>query len=149
SIDEIAHDAKLDKSHVARRLDAVGLSRRRFGTAIDEHWLVEQYAIEQRPAQDIAAELDLSSDTVKRALKGLGIELRPAHERTVWPASLVTNAPEALKPALKHRGDLKRLDLFTSAMAFGTLVEAARSLGISLRTLSTQLRKLEEHVGCK
>lgn len=149
SIREIARDAGLHKSHVARRLDAVGLPRWRLGIAVDETWLVEQYVTEKRPAQNIATELGLSPTTVKRTLVRLGVELRPANERTVWPASALTTAPVLLQPALAHRGGLRRLRLFEQSMAFATLAEAAQALGIGLGVLSSSLTKLEGHLGFK
>ncbi|MEU8265437.1 LysR family transcriptional regulator [Micromonospora sp. NPDC048999] len=116
---------------------------------IDPDWLREQSEGQQRSASDIAAELGLTPETVRRNLLRFGIARRPqgfggmpSHSRT-YP-----DLPDDIRRAVEgpHHGWL-RLRRLQQIIGYPSINKAAQALNLHLATLVNQIAKLEADIG--
>lgn len=119
-------------------------------TPIDEEWLRKQYVACKRSTADIATELGLTSETVRRRLQHMGIPTRPqgVHSRTVMLSKLDKTIPHSIRKAVE--GSLHgwlRLHRFQIAMAFPSLETAADHIGTHQGSLVSQFHRLEADLG--
>ncbi|AVH54829.1 MULTISPECIES: TniQ family protein [Streptomyces] len=124
----------------------ITIYRTRRPTPIDEGWLREQYLTRKRSTGDIAREVGVEDETIRRRLQQLDVPLRPqgVHSRTVMLAQLDTNLPRDVRTAVE--GTLHgwhRLHRFQITMAFPSLETAAHYLKAEQSALVTQFQRLE------
>jgi hypothetical protein len=116
---------------------------------IDPDWLREQAEVHQRSSAEIAAELGLTPETVRRNLARFNIARRPqgfagmpSHSRT-YP-----DLPDDICRAVEGpRHGRLRLRRFQQIIAYPSLNVARRALGSNLATLTNQIAKLETDIG--
>lgn len=124
----------------------ITIYRTRRPTPIDEDWLREQYLTRKRSTGDIAREVGVEDETIRRRLRQLDVPLRPqgVHSRTVMLAPPDTSLPRNIRRAVE--GTLHgwhRLHRFHIAMAFPSLETAAHYLKAERSALVTQFQRLE------
>ncbi|MFE1836474.1 TniQ family protein [Streptomyces sviceus] len=129
---------------------SITIYRTRRPTPIDEDWLREQYLTRKRSTGDIAREVGVENETIRRRLRQLDVPLRPqgVHSRTVMLAPLDTALPHDIRRAVE--GTLHgwhRLHRFHIAMAFPSLETAASYLKAERSALVTQFQRLERDLG--
>ncbi|WP_326657780.1 TniQ family protein [Streptomyces sp. NBC_00385] len=149
---QIAQEIDLPRHIVVEQAEAVGLTiyRSRRPLPIDETWLREQYLTQRRSTGNIAQQIGIEYETIRRRLKQLDIPLRPqgVHSRTVMIAQLDAAIPRDICAAVE--GTLHgwlRLHRFHIAMAFPNLKTAGAYLGAEQTALTTQFQRLEADIG--
>ncbi|MHA7957308.1 LysR family transcriptional regulator [Streptomyces sp. L500] len=123
---------------------------KRRGT-IERDWLIEQYVHRRRTLPDLAREAGMSTANMARWAHTHNIPLRPrgggSHDTALRAADQAADTPALLRKALTSPYAWQRLDRFVAALPYSTTREAARALGISQPTLSTQITRLERDLG--
>lgn len=153
SLREIAKELGLNRRTVALYAQRHGietdqlLSRR---APIDEAWLRQQYIGRQRSTGEIANEIGVTQMTVNNALNRIGVPRRAAgvasHPQML--ATLDRRISRDIRAAVEGSLDgWKRLRRFQIAIAFPTLGEAKKHLGLPKAGLVTQLQRLEIDIG--
>ncbi|MCZ4095251.1 TniQ family protein [Streptomyces sp. H39-C1] len=120
---------------------------------IDQDWLYEQYIVKHRSATDLAAERHIALATLLRRIKESGIETRErggrSHQRVLHHDTALQRVPPLLRPAFTGSRARARLERFAVAASYDSLNKAGKASGITLATLSTTLRRLEEDLGLR
>ncbi|MGI5243201.1 TniQ family protein [Dactylosporangium sp. CA-139066] len=116
---------------------------------IDPDWLREQAGALRRPNTDIAAELGLSHETIRRHRRRLGIPARPSggaghavntRRHTALPIDL-------RRAAEGQRHGWQRLRRFEQIAVHPSINAAAQALGLHQQNLFHQLDRLEHDIG--
>lgn len=153
SLRQIGEELGLNRSTIGLYAQRHGIEtdqvpRRRI--PIDEAWLREQYIRHQRSTSDIANEIGVTQMTVNNALNRLGVQMRPtgvaSHPQML--TALDRRISRDIRAAVE--GSLhgwKRLHRFQIAMAFPTLNDVERHLGLPKSGLVAQLQRLEADIG--
>lgn len=116
---------------------------------VDPDWLREQAGALRRPNTDIAAELGLSHETIRRHRHRLGIPARPADGTG---HAVNTRRHPALPTDLRRAAEGKRhgwqrLRRFEQITAHPSINTAAQALGLHQQNLFLQLDRLEHDIG--
>lgn len=131
-------------SHYAHRLN-IPITPVRASANIDPDWLREQAETLHRTNGDIAAELGLSHETIRRYRTNLGITNRPtgrSHHRRH------PQLPDDIRRAVEgRRHGWQRLRRFQQLVAYPNLSAAGRALGHHASNLNLQLQTLETSIG--
>jgi len=146
----IARETGVPIKHVERRLQEENLNNRvhrRGPLHVDAAWLHEQYVVQERTINDIAAELGFPPSTLRPRMVEAGIILRQRPVSTGAPKYVPGPAPPLLMPALKRRIGLTRLRSFCLISGHATLPDAAAAQGISITTLYCRIKSLEADLG--
>ncbi|MBW6434933.1 TniQ family protein [Actinoplanes hulinensis] len=116
---------------------------------IDPAWLQQQAGTLQRTNGDIAAELALSHQTVRRHRQHLGIAARPTGSAGhVVQTRRHPELPADLRRAVEgKRNGWQRLRRFQNLAAHPSVNAAAKALGLHTQNLSHQLDQLEADIG--
>lgn len=152
SIRTITRETGIPRRQVARRLSEEDLRERtqpRRAPSVDEAWLAEQYTVERRTIDDIAAEVGMAATTLRTRLLEAGIDLRPSYEGSKTPAHILAAAPPLIRPALTRRVGLAHLRALRLASQYPTLKQAADAHGTKASTLHSRIKALELDLGCK
>lgn len=109
---------------------------------IDPEWLREQIQTLNRTNTDIAAELGVSHETIRRHRRRLGL---PSHVQGQFADTRRhPELPAEIRNAVEgHPGGWARLKRFHQTTAFKNLSDAAASLNLNPNSLSAQMRRLE------
>ncbi|MER6590336.1 TniQ family protein [Micromonospora purpureochromogenes] len=137
-------DVKITMRRVSDRIKA---DRDPCGGRIDPEWLQEQAGTLQRTNTDIAAEVGLSHETIRRYRKNLGIESRRTgtHSDRRYP-----NLPADIRRAVEgKRGGWQRLRRFEQVTAHHSINTAAAALGHHAQNLNLQIQRLEADLGAE
>jgi hypothetical protein len=118
-------------------------------TPIDPQWLREQAETLQRSSGDIAAELGLSHETIRRHRSRFGIAGRPSGSagHTVH-SRRHPDLPDDIRNATEgKRHGWQRLRRFQQIAAYPSVNTAAAALGLHQQNLILQLDRLEADIG--
>jgi hypothetical protein len=138
--------AKHAKAHGIELTDLRTLNK---PVPLDPDWLREQTEVHQRSATDIAAEVELTPETVRRNLIRFNIARRPqgfagmpSHGRTH------PDLPQEIRRAVEGppHGWL-RLRRFQQIIGYPSINVASRAIKVSAATLTAQIAKLEADIG--
>jgi DNA-binding transcriptional LysR family regulator len=130
---------RLARSHGIRR------APRPRGLRIDPTWLREQAETLQRTNGDIAAELGVSDETIRRYRNELGIGNRPTGDSR---HRKLPHLPDDIRRAVEgKRHGWQRLRRFQQMMAYHSMNVAATALGSHASNLALQLQLLEADIG--
>jgi molybdenum-dependent DNA-binding transcriptional regulator ModE len=118
-------------------------------TSIDPDWLREQAETLQRTNGDVAAELGLSHETIRRHRNRLGIAARPSgsagHRVQIRRHP---DLPADIRRAVEgKRHGWQRLRRFQQIAAHASINAAAHALGLHHQNLVLQLDRLEADIG--
>lgn len=116
---------------------------------IDRRWLAEQAGKLFRTNDDIAAELGLRGETIRRYRRNYGIRGRS----TGSAGHVITNLkhpslPRDIRLAVEgQRGGWQRLQRFQQMMAYPSINSAAQALALRHQNLTLQINRLEADIG--
>jgi TniQ/Bacterial regulatory helix-turn-helix protein, lysR family len=129
--------------------DRVKVTRALRGDRIDPQWLREQAGTRGRANTDIAAELGLSHETIRRYRRDYGIPSRPTGGHSHVVSNLRhPNLPRDIRLAVEgQRGGWQRLRRFQQMMAYPSMNTAAAALSLHTQNLNLQIQRLETDVG--
>jgi len=137
---------------VTRRVkDRIRNDRAVRGDSINPDWLREQAVTLRRANTDIAAELGLSHETVRRYRRDYGIPGRP----TGGHGHIVTHLnhpqlPRDIRRAVEgQRTGWQRLRRFQQMMTYPSMNSAAQALGLHTQNLTLQIQRLETDIGAQ
>jgi DNA-binding transcriptional LysR family regulator len=118
---------------------------------IDRDWLFEQYVGCGRTLPDLAREKNMSTANMARWAHFHQIPLRPrggaSHDSAQRITDQARDLPAPVDKALTSPHAWQRLNRFAAAIAYQTLSDAAKHLGITQSTLVTQINRLERDIG--
>ncbi|MFJ3408288.1 TniQ family protein [Promicromonospora sp. NPDC090134] len=115
------------------------------GDGIDPNWLREQAGTLRRTNTDIAAELGVNHDTIRKLRKELGI---PPLRRGIHSDRLYPTLPAEIRRAVEsNRAGWQRLRRFEEVVTHHSISRAAASLGHHHQNLNRQIRRLEADLG--
>ncbi len=116
--------------------------------AVDPAWLRTEYVDRRRTLPDLAAEVGMTPANLARIARRHGIPLRKrggaSHQASLSPPA---DFPEPLANAVLGQGGIQRVERFQVFARMRSLNQAARLLGTSPATLTTQLAQLEAACG--
>ncbi|MDG9728786.1 helix-turn-helix domain-containing protein [Streptomyces sp. DH41] len=119
--------------------------------AIERDWLIEQYVHRRRTLPDLAREKGMSTANMARWAHAHNIPLRArggaSHDAALRAREQATRTPDILRGALSSSYGHQRLERFVAAVSYPTIGEAARALGTTQPTLTTQIIRLERDLG--
>ncbi len=143
-----ARQAKLQAKLKAAKIPKPGAKPpRRHGYQIDTAWLRTQLTTLRRTNTDIAAELGLSHETIRRHRKNLGITAGATgvHRQQL---QRYPHLPKDIRRAVENtRHGWQRLHRFQQVTAYPSVNTAATALGLFQQNLFLQLDRLEADVG--
>ena len=116
---------------------------------IDRDWLYEQYVIEHRSLENIAAECGMSVANMARWAKVHDIPVRRLSRYYPQDLQADDRIPPILRPVLVGVGGWERLQRLADAASYRTLQIAAQELGLSQFTLVDQVKRIERDLGDK
>ncbi|GFJ93499.1 LysR family transcriptional regulator [Phytohabitans rumicis] len=135
---------------VTRKIkERVKVTRALRGDRIDPQWLREQAGTLHRANTDIAAELGLSHETIRRYRRDYGIPSRPTGGHSHVVSNLRhPNLPRDIRLAVEgQRGGWQRLHRFQQMIAYPSMNTAAAALGLHTQNLNLQIQRLETDIG--
>lgn len=152
SLRQIGEEVGVTRGVISRQARRHGVETdqvRRKSIAIDEQRLREQYVHRRRSTHAIANDAVVTQMTIARALERLGAALRPSdiasHPQML--AKLDGRLPRDVRAGAEGRlHGWKRLRCFHIAMAFSSLDEATRFLGLPQSALAALLQRLEDDI---
>ncbi|WP_173161214.1 helix-turn-helix domain-containing protein [Phytohabitans suffuscus] len=129
--------------------DRVIVTRALRGDRIDSQWLSEQAGTLRRANTDIAAELGLSHETIRRYRRDYGIPSHPTGGHGHVVSNLRhPNLPGDIRRNVEgQRGGWQRLHRFQQMMTHPSMNTAAAALGLHTQNLNLQIRRLETDIG--
>jgi hypothetical protein len=133
----------------ARVKDRIRVPRARHGDRIDPAWLQEQAGTLFRTNDDIAAELGLRGETIRRYRRDYRIPGRA----TGSAGHVVTNLhhpnlpPDIRRAVEGQRNGWQRLHRFQQTMTHPSINAAAAALGLHTQNLNLQIQRLETDIG--
>ena len=116
----------------------------------DPAWLREQYLTRGRPCTDLARELHVDPETMRRALIRAGIQRRDAgvHARQqMHTPSEIAHAPIVLAATEGTLHGWRRLARFQAAAVYPSMTAAAAAMGLHHIALTEQVQRLERDTG--
>lgn len=130
---------------VRRVGDRIGNQDAVRGDGIDPDWLREQAGTLRRTNTDIAAELGVNHDTIRKLRKELDI---PPLRRGIHSDRLYPTLPTEIRRAVEsNRAGWQRLRRFQEVVDHHSISRAAASLGHHHQNLNRQIRRLETDLG--
>jgi hypothetical protein len=131
---------------VTRRLrDRIKDERALCGDTIDPQWLHKQAETLRRTNTDIAAELGLSHETIRRYRRELGVEGR--HTGTYSDRRHPGLPADVRRVVEGRRAGWQRLRRFEQVTGYHSMNTAAAALGHHMQNLNLQIRRLEADLG--
>jgi len=127
----------------------ITVARARRGDRIDRDWLQHHAGTLGRTNSDIAAELGLSHETVRRYRRNYGIPGRP----TGGHGYVITylnhpDLPRDIRRAVEgQRTGWQRLRRFQQMVAYPSMNSAAQALDLHTQNLNLQIQRLEADIG--
>lgn len=129
--------------------ERIRVPRARHGDRIDRTWLQEQAGTLFRTNDDIANELGLRGETIRRYRRDYRIPGRAAGSGGHVVTNLHhPNLPLDIRRAVEgQRNGWQRLHRFQQMMAYPSMNAAAAALGLHTQNLNLQIERLETDIG--